>query len=380
METKGTTETDNINWSNTPDDEWNYNLRCGKCDLVKKVKHSDNESSLFIDSGGVPSWVELNKIVSNIEKNCSWWDKYGLEWTSLSLTFPLFITGIFLLGFSSIFYKIIGIFIAGCCHMMWVDRIGHLALHNAMTDSKSINKLIARITQDFISGFSVDLAYEAHIKEHHPFTNIIGIGDSSSFKAPFLSRYVYLYFAPIFIPILMPLISVYKLLESKNLYALIKFIVGFCIGTYLSTCFISYISGFGFINSLYICFLYRSVMIIPYIHINVFQHIGLPMWTNENKPIRMYQMTSGCINIHCNSLMNFVFGPTLMSCHIEHHLFPRLSDSLCLKVQPKVKEFIKKAGLPYNETDYCERLSIFHKKYSELMVHAPPITHFIGLQ
>lgn len=367
-------------WSNMPDDEWNYNLRCGKCDLVKRISHSDKETDLYIEAKSLPSWLDLNKIVTDLEKNSSWWDVYGLEWSSFAFSIPLFISGVIFTGNSSVIVRLIGIFLAACCHMLWVDRMGHLALHNAMCKSKIGNRIILFLTQDFISGFSPDLGLQDHIQNHHPFTNIIGLGDSSTWRAPFLPKEIYLYIAPLILPILTPIISVLELMKLHWYISVMRLIICFSTGAYLFTSFTSYMSGLDFYTSLWVVFLYRSLMMIPFVHMNIFQHIGLPMWTVDNKPARVYQMTASCINIHGNILMDFVFGATLLSCHIEHHLFPRLSDSMCLKIKPYVKEFVKKSGLPYNETSYFERLATFHKRYSELMVEAPPITHFIGIQ
>jgi len=226
----------------------------------------------------------------------------------------------------------------------------------------------------------MDLGYDTHIKGHHPNTNVIGKGDSSAFKVPFLPRIMYLYVAPLFIPILSPMSSIYELVMQGKFISLLRFIVCFCIGTYGFIMFTCYLANVGPITSVVLVLTYRSFMMIPFIHFNIFQHIGLPMWSNTEKPARMYQMTASCINITSNFWLNAVFGPSLTTCHIEHHLFPRLSDSLCLKIKPAVKEFVMKAGLPYNETSYWERLSIFHEKYDELMVYAPPVTHFIGFQ
>lgn len=42
---------------------------------------------------------------------------------------------------------------------------------------------------------------------HHAHTNVIGLGDSSVWKAPFLPRVVYLFLAPLAVPIITPLVA-----------------------------------------------------------------------------------------------------------------------------------------------------------------------------
>ncbi|KAF6030903.1 FADS6 [Bugula neritina] len=127
-------------------------------------------------------------------------------------------------------------------------------------------------------------------------------------------------------------------------------------------------------------FSYRAVTMLAYIHINIFQHIGLPMYTLKDRPSKLYQMASGVLNLHRNPVLDWIMGHTLVYCHIEHHLFPTLSDCMVLKIRPLVKKYMLDNGLPYNERPYLETLSYFMEKYEELMVKAPPFSHYVGLQ
>lgn len=62
------------------------------------------------------------------------------------------------------------------------------------------------------------------------------------------------------------------------------------------------------------------------------QHIGLDMFSPTRRPKRIYQMTHGVLNLPRNFLLDWMFGHSLINCHVEHHLFPFLSDHMCLKV------------------------------------------------
>lgn len=42
---------------------------------------------------------------------------------------------------------------------------------------------------------------------HHGYTNVVGLGDSSTWKMPLLNRYVYMFLGPLLIPILTPLVA-----------------------------------------------------------------------------------------------------------------------------------------------------------------------------
>lgn len=63
------------------------------------------------------------------------------------------------------------------------------------------------------------------------------------------------------------------------------------------------------------------------------QHIGLPMFSPDKKPRRIHMMTLGVLNLPRQPVLDWAFGHSLISCHVEHHLFPWLSDHMCLKVE-----------------------------------------------
>ena len=43
---------------------------------------------------------------------------------------------------------------------------------------------------------------------HHGYTNVLGLGGSSTWRLPCLNRYVYMFLAPLLIPIITPLVAV----------------------------------------------------------------------------------------------------------------------------------------------------------------------------
>ena len=104
------------------------------------------------------------------------------------------------------------------------------------------------------------------------------------------------------------------------------------------------------------------------------------MYDVKKRPKRLYQMASSALSLPCNPLLDFSFGHSVISCHVEHHLFPCLSDNMCLKIKPVVSSYLKSNGLPYHEAPYLSQLWKFYNNYDELMVKAPPITELIGIQ
>ena len=111
-----------------------------------------------------------------------------------------------------------------------------------------------------------------------------------------------------------------------------------------------------------------------HIHVNIFEHIGLPMCDVKKRSKRLYQMASSALSLPRNLLLDFSFGQSVICCHVEHHLFPQLSDNMCLKIKPVVYSYLKSNGLPYHEARYLSQLWKFYNNY------APPITELIGIQ
>ena len=56
------------------------------------------------------------------------------------------------------------------------------------------------------------------------------------------------------------------------------------------------------------------------------------MFSPDKKPRRIHMMSLGVLNLPRLPVLDWAFGHSLISCHVEHHLFPRLSDNMCLKV------------------------------------------------
>ncbi|KAL4834718.1 hypothetical protein H8958_008358 [Nasalis larvatus] len=151
---------------------------------------------------------------------------------------------------------------------------------------------------------------------HHAYTNMVGLGDSSTWRLPYLNHYVYMFLAPFLPRIATPLVAVAH---------------------------------------------------------------WLPMFSWDNKPRRIHVMSQRALNLAQVPVLDWAFGHSIISCHVEQHLFPRLSDNMCLKVKPMVSQFLHEKQLPY-EDSYLARFWLFLRRYKEFMVQAPPITELGGLQ
>ncbi|XP_009693169.1 PREDICTED: fatty acid desaturase 6, partial [Cariama cristata] len=315
--------------------------------------------------------AELSELVQKVVKSSSWWERYGGGTNHL---------GFLCLRSAQAIPFLVGVLTLGVVHHTLTVKGSHLASHNALTESKSWGKVWAIFFIELCSAFTAEQATYNHVKIHHGYTNVIGLGDSSTWKLPFLNRYVYMFIAPLAVPIITPLVAL-DLLRNVEWKAALRTLCCMFLGLYCHYWLLLHVSGFQSTWSALLCMLLtRSLLAHPYIHVNIFQHIGLPMFAADRKPKRIHLMSLGVLNLPRNALLDWSFGHSLISCHVEHHLFPSLSDNMCLKIKPIVSQYLKQKKLPYNEDTYTSRLWLFLQRYEELMVHAPPITELVGIQ
>lgn len=331
----------------------------------------------YVEVKNLPDFSTLNSRVKEVVNSSSWFDLYGTDWLQFTASALCLPVGLLVLRDGSLQAQVLGIMLLTVYHTSLTARAGHLASHGSLARSPSWNYFWHVLFGEFIGSFSTKCGHDIHIKSHHPHTNIIGLGDSSTWKAPFLSCYAYMFFGPLSLPALVPLTSLHLLVKGRDWTYLAVFLLLFPLGVALHVALLVHVSGFFVSGAFCALYVYRAGLSIPYIHVNIFQHIGLPMYSPKERPSRIYQMASGCLNLSANPILDFNFGHSLVSCHVEHHLFPKLSDGMCMKIKPIVKEFLVKNGLPYNEETYGSRLGEFLRQYDSLMVRAPPITHLI---
>ncbi|XP_062575288.1 fatty acid desaturase 6-like [Saccostrea cucullata] len=349
--------------------------------VSEKDSNKESGSEIVYDRVKIdklPKFSDLNKEVIAFVNQCSWWDRYGVDWCITSMGFIMVYVALICIQSSNVMTFCLGVFMYGYCFQMFSVRCAHASVHNAVCESRFINRLWAFFFGDVCASFSADVGYDMHIRIHHPHTNIIGLGDSSSWKVSFLPALFYMYFAPLLLPLLSIPISVKELWGQWM--KMTRYVLLMLTGLVINFTLLMKVSGFSFMGALLCILVSRSLLMIPYIHVNIFQHIGLPMYSRDHRPKKIYLMSTGVLNLPRNPILDFTFGHCIISAHVEHHLFPHMSDNMCLMIKPIVSRFLRKNGLPYNEDTYFSRMWHFTVKYKELMVNAPPITHFVGIQ
>ena len=350
--------------------------------MDKFISERRSEKEIFdhVELEKLPKFSHLKDKVGKEVCKSTWWDLYGVDWF-INLSFlASYIFSLFILRYDSWILLAIGTFIYGWVHSVFAIKCGHLAPHGALWRHRFLTRPMSRFFVEFCGQFSEELVYDIHIKNHHPHTNIIGRGDSSTWKAPFVPSYMYMFVTPWMIPALIPVVSLLGLAQKRSLFGLVSYICVAGSGFATAIVLLMNVSSFSLGGALLCTYIARGMWSVPYLHINIFQHIGLAMYSEKSRPIRIYQMATGCLNLPKNPLLSYAFGHSVVSCHVEHHLFPKLSDNMCLKIKPVVSKFFKEHDLPYQEDSYTGRVRYFLEKYETLMVNAPPITHFVGIQ
>ncbi|XP_004693432.1 PREDICTED: fatty acid desaturase 6 [Condylura cristata] len=323
---------------------------------------------------------ELEARVQDVVRASSWWERHGVDCAILGLSVLALPAGFLCLRSENVLVFALGIAILGVCHYTLTVKGSHLATHGALTESKRWSKIWELFFVEVCTAFTAEYAKYGHVKMHHGYTNVLGLGDSSTWRLPYLNRYVYMLLAPLLIPVITPLVAVERLRKLEPGLAL-RSLVLISLGLYSHYWLLLNLSGFKSPGSALGCMLAtRSLLAHPYLHVNIFQHIGLPMFSLDTKPRRIHMMSLGVLNLPRLPVLDWAFGHSIVSCHVEHHLFPRLSDNMCLKVKPVVSRFLREKQLPYNEDSYLARFRLFLSRYEEFMVHTPPITELVGLQ
>ncbi|XP_040291649.1 fatty acid desaturase 6 [Bufo bufo] len=344
---------------------------CGTDSVKEPLAKSENT----IKENGA-SMRELSQMVQGVWKNSSWWERYGIDWSIFGLAFCMLPIGFLCLRSRSLFVCALGLFFLGLVHVVFTVKGGHMSSHRTLCQSRTWSKFWATFFMEVCSCIPVPCGEEGHVKLHHGYTNIIGLGDSSIWKVPYLSCGIYMFVAPLALPIITVLVGV-KYVTQMPLVRAMRSLFCMAFGLWSHFQLLVHASGLSYSSALGCMFLSRALLAIPFIHVNIFQHIGLPMFSPSNRPHRLQLMTNAVLNLPRNPILDWAFGHSIINCHVEHHLFPHLSDNMCLKVKPLVSKYVCDHNMPYHEDTYMSRLHLFLSNYNELMVQAPPIAHLV---
>ncbi|KAF7470791.1 hypothetical protein GHT09_017903 [Marmota monax] len=230
------------------------------------------------------------------------------------------------------------------------------------------------------TAFTAEFGKFSHVNMHHGYTNVVGLGDSSTWKLPCLNRYVYMFLAPFLIPIITPLVALERLRKVELLIAL-RTLGLISLGLYSQYWLLLNVSGFRSPSSALVCMLLiRALLAHPFLHVNIFQHIGLPMFSRDKKPQRIHMMTLGVLNLPGCRCWTGLLATRSSVATLRQSLLTAPPPAIFQQVKPVVSRFLHEKQLPYQEDSYLARFRLFLNRYEELMVQAPLITEVVGLQ
>lgn len=273
---------------------------------IGKISYENGVFYHNVDLTELPNFSALKDEVEKVIAELSWWQSYGVDSCILLSGVIGAVLSFFLMSSSNFPIFTAGVILLGCCHSVLAIKGGHVAAHKAVCQSAMWNRLLGFFFSDVCGTFPSDASYEIHVKGHHPHTNIMGLGDSSTFKAPLLPAFLYLFVAPLLLPIITPVVAVMTL--WGRWFQLCRFLVIASFGLFANLYMAMTIAGCTLLGSLAITVVSRAVLAIPYIHVNIFQHIGLPMFSPRHRPKRLYQMSVGVLNLSSNPILDICFG------------------------------------------------------------------------
>lgn len=315
------------------------------------------------------AFAALSKEVQKIIAKYNWFGRHGFEFIVFGVRVLVFALGLYIMSFP-FFWKILGLAIVAYAYYGIAITGTHESRHNGLVATPLGNKMWGYFFGDFISGESSEWWYTHHVQQHHVYTNIYGKEDEY-FVFPWINRYVYLFIAPfLVVPALFfgSIKFLYKKPHRLLLY-LILFAAGYFIQTYL---FHLVVPTWGL--AILCTFLMRSFYAPTFMHLALFNHIGLEKLF-EKIPWLPHQTTT-TRNVKPNLFLLGLGGNAFVNRHIEHHLFPNLSNRMLNKISGTVHEFLQKEGYHYFENSYTECLTACLKHYTKLFVKGPPPLSF----
>ena len=309
-------------------------------------------------------FAELSKEVHEVIKAESWWQKHGHEFLVFFLRLALFAAGFFVFAQVGWVYKIVGMAVLTYAFYGIGITGTHETRHSSFTEKEKWNRLWAYFFSDFWAGQSNLWWYHRHVATHHVYTNVPD-KEPKEFYYPWLNKYIYFFVVPYLVTLWLFFKSLRFLWGKWGKVAL--FLI------FQTAGWIFHIALFALVlpwsQAVLATFVMRSLLAPVFVHIAVFNHIGLedplkrlPWLPHQSRTTR---------NLRPNWFLNGMGGSAFIECHVEHHLFPKVSNRLLHKIRPVVKKYLKKEGYKYYEEGYIACLKNCLKHYQTIFLGNP---------
>ncbi len=306
----------------------------------------------------------LSKEIQEVLNNQTWFQLHGFEWlffllrsiafAAIFVCFALTDGWLRLLTLIPLSYLYYGIGITGT----------HETSHRAFTKSVRWNKIWSYFFSDFWASQSSAWWYNRHVKIHHAFTNIPS-KEEMDFLYPWLNKYIFFFVAPYLVLGWLIVNSVRFLWGKWGEF--IKFTTCMLLG-------IAFHLGLFLLfvplpEALLYFFIMRSLFSPVFVHIATFNHIGLE--NPDIKPPWLPHQTRTTRNLKPHWFLTGMGGNAFIDCHIEHHLFPSISNRMLAKIRPITVKFLKREGYKYVEETYRSCLAYCLRNYKYIFQQGP---------
>ena len=305
------------------------------------------------------NFVALSKEVQNLIKTQNWLQRHGKEWGMFFVRALIWIGAFLVFIQPGVFFKIFGLILLSYAYYGIGITGTHESSHLAFSESKKVNRLMCYFFSDFWCAQSSEWWYNRHVQVHHVFPNVPSV-EKKQFYFPWLHKYLYFFVTPYLVLFWLILNSVLYLRKRPGAFVLYAglALAGLVGHWYLFALFI------GPYWAILAVFVMRSGFAPLFLHLSVFNHLGL-----ENPKVRLPWLphqTNTTRNLKTHWILTGMGGNALVDCHIEHHLFPALSNSILGKIRPIIMKYLKREGYNYHEETYWSCLKNCLKYYTEL--------------
>ncbi|GEM_PF-3025559 len=304
-------------------------------------------------------FIILSEEVQTFVRKNSYFQRHGVEITLMFLRFFFFAVGFFIFIEQGIFYKAAGLFVMMFSYGSAVITGTHETSHGAFFESKITNKIACYFFADFLINQSSLWWHNRHVEQHHTFTNVQG-KDPPLYIFPNINKYVYFFLLPYLLLFWFVKESIQFLWKDKS--QLVFYLLLSTAGWTLQILLFHMVLSLSL--SVVCVFIMRLTLAPLFMQIAVFNHIGLEE-PAEIKPWLPLQVKT-TRNVKKNFFINGFGGNAFIDCHLEHHLFPRLSNRMIRKIKPIILRAIAKAKYSYVEESYFSCLKTCLRYYDRM--------------
>jgi len=309
-------------------------------------------------------FVELSSRVQELIKQQSWWQLHGQEWVNLAIRLACFAASFIVFAQPGWAWKTIGILLLSYFYYGIGITGTHETSHLSFVRSFRGNRFLAYFFSDFWASQSNLWWKHRHVDVHHVYTNVPS-HEPKIFFYPWLNKYVFFFLLPYLVTLWLIGHSINYL--KRRWPQLLLFLGLTMAGWAFHVWLFSTVVSIGW--AIAATFAMRSLMAPIFVQLAAFNHIGLE--DPETRLPWLPHQTMTTRNLQPHWFLNGMGGNAFVECHIEHHVFPRLSNNILAKIRPITMEFLKKEGYTYKEETYWSLLKNCLKYYHELFRENP---------